>query len=238
MVRPSTEDRDPKRVAPELIRLHGFPISNYYNRIKMALKIKGLEFTEVRAAPTQNEDYLKINPLGVIPTLEIDGLFLAETHPTLEYLDDRFPDTTPLMPKDALDRHRVRQLVNYIDIHLDKPLRMLRDFHNAGKTTSPVLDDLVVKEITQATESINRVARYSPYIAGNEITLADCAAYCTIPWFELLAERHLARNPLSALRGFHEYKTFLDQNPDFAEIHKTADKQIRVLERAKKFASR
>lgn len=221
-----------------MLRLHGFPISNYHNRIKMALKIKGLAFEEVRAAPSKNEDYLKINPLGVIPTLEIDGVFFAETHPTLEYLEEVFPDTTPLLPKNAADRHRVRQLVNYIDIHLDKPLRLLRDFHNAGEETSAVLKDLVEKEIRQATQSINRVARYSPYIAGNEITLADCAAYCTVPWFELLAERHLGKNPLSELKGFQEYKAFLDQNPDFAEIHKTAEKQIRVLERAKKFAGK
>ena len=93
-----------------MLRLHGFPISNYHNRIKMALKIKGLAFEEVRAAPSKNEDYLKINPLGVIPTLEIDGVFFAETHPTLEYLEEAFPDTTPLMPKNAADRHRVRQL--------------------------------------------------------------------------------------------------------------------------------
>lgn len=221
-----------------MIRLHGFPISNYYNRIKMALRLKGLAFEEVRAAPTQSEDYLKINPLGVIPTLEIDGLFLAETHPTLEYLDEQFPDTTPLLPKNALDRHRVRQLVNYIDIHIDKPIRLLRDFHNTGKETSSVLKDLVTRETKHATESINRVARYSPYIAGNEITLADCAAYCTIPWFEQLGERHLGFNPLAGLKGFQEYKTFLDQNPDFSEIHKTAEKQIRVLERAKKFAGK
>ena len=221
-----------------MIRLHGFPISNYYNRIKMALRLKGLAFEEVRAAPTQSEEYLKINPLGVIPTLEIDGLFLAETHPTLEYLDEKFTDTTPLLPKDAEARHRVRQLVNYIDIHIDKPIRLLRDFHNAGKETSQVLKDLVTRETRHATESINRVARYSPYIAGNEITLADCAAYCTIPWFEQLGERHLGFNPLAALKGFQEYKTFLDQNPDFDEIHKTAEKQIRVLERAKKFAGK
>lgn len=221
-----------------MLRLHGFPISNYYNRIKMALKIKGLPFEEVRAAPSQTEDYLAVNPLGVIPTLEIDGVFFAETHPTLEYLDEKFPDSTPLMPKDAAERHRVRQIVNYVDIHIDKPIRLLRDFHNAGKETSAVLKDLVKKEVVQATASLNRVAKYAPYIAGNEITLADCAAYCTVPWFIELGMRHLGENPLAGLTAFAEYKTFLDQNPDFAEIHATAAKQIRVLERAKKFAGK
>lgn len=229
-----------------MIRLHGFPISNYYNRIKMVLKIKGLPFEEVRAAPTRDTEYLKINPLGVIPTLEIDGVFLAETHPTLEYLEEKFPETTPLIPKDPLDRHRVRQIVNYIDIHLDRPIRMMRDFNNkenSGKpegqlTTSPTLKALVLQEAAKAVESLNRTVKFTPYIAGNEITLADAAAYCTIPWFAELALRHMGENPLAEFKGFAEYKAFLDQNPDFAEIHATAAKQIRVLERAKKFAGK
>lgn len=239
-----------------MIRLHGFPISNYYNRIKMVLKIKGLAFEEVRAAPTRDAEYLKINPLGVIPTLEVDGIFLAETHPTLEYLEEKFPDTTPLMPQDPLDRHRVRQIINYIDIHLDRPIRMMRDFNNRANEapgsatkenlvksegpfiTSPTLKALVLQEAAKAVESLNRTARFMPYIAGNEMTLADTAAYCTIPWFGELALRHMDENPLSGLKGFAEYKAFLDQNPDFSEIHATAARQIRVLERAKKFAGK
>jgi glutathione S-transferase len=219
-----------------MLRLHGFPISNYYNRIKMALRLKGLAFEEVRAAPSREADYLKMNPLGVIPTLEIDGVFLAETHPTIEYLDDAYPETTQLMPKNALERHRVRQIVNYIDIHIDKPLRVLRDFHSRRKDTSETLKKLVLDEVEQGIESLNRAAKFSPYIAGNEITAADCAAYCTIPWFAELSLKHIGVNPFSALSGFDEYKAFLDQNPDFASIHAAAAKSIKLLERAKKFA--
>lgn len=224
--------------SPRVLRLHGFPISNYYNRIKMALKLKGLAFEEVRAAPSREAEYLKINPLGVIPTLEIDGRFFGETHPTLEYLDEIYPETTPLMPKDPSDRHRVRQIVNYIDIHVDKPIRILRDFHNRNEGTSDALKKLIIAEVKQGVESLNRTVKFSPYIAGNEITLADCAAYCTVPWFAELGLRHMGVDPLAAFAGFAEYKAFLDQNPDFSEIHASALKSIKLLERAKKFAGK
>ncbi len=221
-----------------MIRLHGYPISNYYNRVKMALRIKGLAFEEVGAAPTRDENYLKINPLGVIPTLEIDGVFLAETHPMLEYLEEKFPDTTRLMPQAPIDRHRVRQIVNYIDIHIDKPIRLLRDIHAMDKTPAPVVEEVVLRELHNAVQSLNAAASFSPYIAGNEISLADCAAYCTLPWFALLADRHLGKNPLTGIHGFQEYREFLDQNPDFAEIHTAAEKNMRLIERARKMASR
>lgn len=221
-----------------MIRLHGYPISNYYNRVKMALRLKGIPFEEVRAAPSTDEAYLKINPLGVIPTLEVDGFFFAETQPVLEYLEEKFTDTVMLLPGAAADRHRVRQLVNYIDIHMDKPIRILRDYHTRDAGTPPALKEIVLRELTQAVQSFNAVARFAPYVAGNEISLADCAAYCTIPWFALLAERHLGENPLAGIRGFAGYRAFMDQNPDFAEIHQTAERQIRVIERAKKFAGK
>ncbi|MBS0618179.1 MAG: glutathione S-transferase family protein [Spirochaetes bacterium] len=221
-----------------MIRLHGFPISNYYNRIQMALRIKGLAYEEVRAAPSRDADYLAINPLGVIPTLEIDGVFLAETHPTLEYLDEVYGETTRLMPQNALERHRVRQIVNYIDIHIDKPLRLLRDFQSKYLVDIEPFKELVRLETVRAIDGLNRIVKFSPYIAGNEISLADCAAYTTLPWFAELALRYLGDNLLAALKGFDEYKNFLDQNPDFLALHTNALKQMRVMERAKRLAAR
>ncbi|MCX7632890.1 MAG: glutathione S-transferase family protein [Turneriella sp.] len=218
-----------------MLRLYGFPISNYYNRIKMALKIKGLPFTEGRAAPSQETDYLQRNPLGVIPTLEIDGLFLAETQPILEYLEERFPETRRLLPQNPVERHRVRQIINYIDVHIDKPIRLLRDAEKLG--TQPALREVVKNEVLRAVSALNAIALFNPYIAGHEITFADCAAYCTLPWFDLLAERHLGERLLGPLQGFMPYRNFLDQNPDFAEIHKTAEKQLAVLERARRMAA-
>ncbi|HRP68376.1 MAG TPA: glutathione S-transferase family protein [Turneriella sp.] len=218
------------------IRLHGFPISNYYNRIKMALQLKGLSFEEVRTSPSKESEYLKINPLGVIPTLEIDGVFFAETHPTIEYLDEAYPDTTPLLPQDAIDRHRVRQIVNYIDMYIDRPLRTLRDFQDKYSGASDALIEMTRTELEKGIESLNRTVRFKPYIAGNEISAADCAAYCTLPWFAYISEQYLGENLLHKIQGFDEYKAFLDQNNDFVAIHTAAAKAIKLLERAKKFA--
>lgn len=221
-----------------MIRLHGYPISNYYNRVKMALRIKGLAFEEVRAAPTRDEAYLKMNPLGVIPTLEIDGVFLAETQPMLEYLEEKYPETTRLMPVDPIDRHKVRQIVNYIDIHIDKPLRVLRDVHTRDNSPNPALEEIVTSELKKAVQSLNAATVFAPYIAGNQISLADCAAYCTIPWFAIVSERHLGKNMISDIAGFQDYREFLDQNPDFSEIHTAAEKNMRLIERARKMAAR
>lgn len=47
-----------------MIKLYGFPISNYYNMVKMTLLEKGMAFEEVMVRPSQEADYLSCSPTG------------------------------------------------------------------------------------------------------------------------------------------------------------------------------
>ncbi|VDM49802.1 unnamed protein product [Toxocara canis] len=57
-----------------------------------------------------NEEFLKINPLGKVPALVIDGNTLYESLAVLEYLEEKYPDKNPLLPKAASDRAKVRAI--------------------------------------------------------------------------------------------------------------------------------
>jgi len=49
-----------------MIKLYGFPISNYYNMVKMALLEKGMEFEEVIVKPSQEDIFLVKSPMGKV----------------------------------------------------------------------------------------------------------------------------------------------------------------------------
>jgi glutathione S-transferase len=61
----------------QMLRLHGAPISNYYNMVKSTLLEKGVEFEEVMAPPSQEPGYLNRSPMGKIPCIETERGFLA-----------------------------------------------------------------------------------------------------------------------------------------------------------------
>jgi glutathione S-transferase len=64
----------------KMLTLYGFDVSNYFNMIKLALSIKGLEYETVTVYPNQSEDYLTKSPMGKVPALETDQGILTETN--------------------------------------------------------------------------------------------------------------------------------------------------------------
>lgn len=62
-------------------------------------------------------EYLKLNPLAVVPTLVHDGVVLVESTVICEYLDDEFPQPS-LRPAESMDRARMRLWTKAVDEHL------------------------------------------------------------------------------------------------------------------------
>lgn len=116
---------------PEYI-LHNYFRSTTSLRVRVALNLKGLAYDYVPYALLDKEhksvDYLKLNPQGLVPALEIkDKAVLTQSMAILEYLDEVHPEP-PLLPRNALGRARVRALAGIIavDIHPINNLRVLK----------------------------------------------------------------------------------------------------------------
>ena len=67
-----------------MIKLCGFPVSNYYNKVKLALLEKGIAFEEEKLFPSKSEGFLARSPMGKVPFVEIDGQRIAESQVLLE----------------------------------------------------------------------------------------------------------------------------------------------------------
>ena len=94
--------------------LYGFWRSLATYRVRVALALKGVTFREVsinlQKGEQLSEDYLRVNPQGVVPALAIDeGSPLFQSMAILEYLEDAYPEP-PLLPDDPRGRARVRGL--------------------------------------------------------------------------------------------------------------------------------
>jgi glutathione S-transferase len=163
-----------------MIRLHGFAVSNYYNKVKLALLEKGVAFEEVHVVPSQDEQLVARSPLGKIPFIERDGLVLVESPVITEWLDDEYPQA-PLMPRGADERARIRELVAILETHLELHSRRLYREAFFGGTVSDEVKKDVARELAKGVRALRARARFAPYVGGEAFTLADCAAVVHLP---------------------------------------------------------
>lgn len=87
-------------------------------KVRMVLAEKTLPWKghhlDLSAGESRRQDYLRLNPNGVVPTLVDDGQVLIESSVICEYLDEKWPHA-PLRPADPLARARMRLWTKQLD---------------------------------------------------------------------------------------------------------------------------
>lgn len=158
-----------------MLKLCGFPLSNYYNKVKIALLEKGVPFEEEDCAVSQDAQMLARSPMGKVPFLDLgNGQTLSESEVIVEYLEDAYPDK-PLLPRDPLARARVRELITYLELHLELVARRLYSEAFFGGKVPDLTKEEVQKDLARGVRGFMQLAKFSPYLAGAEFSAADCA---------------------------------------------------------------
>lgn len=202
-----------------MIRLCGFHISNYHNKVRIALLEKGVAFEEDSGVkPSQKDEYLLKSPMGKVPYLEVDGTRLCESGVILEYLEDAYPDK-PLLPKDPLERARVREIVVFVELHLELVVRRLYGGLFFGGSFSDETKAQVEKDVAKGVRALKAVARFDPYIAGKALSIADCAAFVHLPLVSLATKTAFGRDFLDDLPQVKPYLKMLGERPAFAKVN-------------------
>jgi glutathione S-transferase len=164
------------------ITLCGFPVSNYYNKVKLALLEKGVAFNE-EVVMTKSEDpaVLAASPLAKIPFIRTAQGGLCESQAILEYIEAAHP-LPALLPADPFAAAKVRELCTFIDLHLELVVRDLYPQAFFGGTVSEGTQMRVRKQLEKNIPAFLKLAKFSPMVAGgDQFTMADCAAWVNLP---------------------------------------------------------
>jgi glutathione S-transferase len=98
--------------------LYNAPQSTCSQRVRFVLNAKKLPFAEVKLNLLDGDqlkpEYLKLNPNGVVPTLDHDGAIIIDSTVITEYLDELEPATS-FTPENPVTRARMRALMHFID---------------------------------------------------------------------------------------------------------------------------
>ncbi|MCE2688658.1 MAG: glutathione S-transferase [Rubrivivax sp.] len=214
-----------------MITLCGFPISNYYNKVKLALLEKGVPFQEERVMTgSKDEAVLAASPLGKVPFIRTPQGALCESQVIVDWIEAAYP-TPPLVPADPFAAAKVRELATFIDLHLELVARELYAQAFFGGTVSEGTQARVRKQLERHIPAFKRLASFSPYVAGDSFTLADCSAWVSLPLVGM-ATKTVYGEDLLAAHGvdWKAYVKLVGERPSAQRV--AADRKADTLAKA------
>ena len=142
--------------------LYNAPQSTCSQRVRFTLHEKGLAFSEHKLDLFSGDqlrlEYLKINPNGVVPSLVHDGGVVIDSAVIIEYLNEVFPEPTPLVPQDPVTLGLCSQID--LDAEVKKSAkRVVQQPEAAGTllpaaaTTGPQPDEAALREGFERAEA-------------------------------------------------------------------------------------
>ena len=166
------------------MKLHGYFRSSASYWVRIALNLKGLSADHLphhlRKGEQRDPAYLKINPQGLVPTLQDTGAVITQSLAIMEWLEETHPEP-PLLPKDPLRRAHVRAFAMALacDTHPVQNLKVLARLRQLGLPEEKVTEwaawanreGLSACEILIANEN-------GPFCFGTAPTMADL---CLVP---------------------------------------------------------
>ena len=119
-----------------------------------------------------------------------------------EYIEQAYPHH-PLMPSDPFEAAKVREIISYIELHVELVARELYPLAFFGGKVDEAVQKRVHKQLTKGIAGLTPLLKFSPYVAGDAFTLADCSAIVSLPLASMASkavygEDMLAHLPIKA----------------------------------------
>jgi glutathione S-transferase len=162
-----------------MMKLYGAIASPYVARVLMYAKIKDVELplSEAPGGNIKSPEFLALNPIGKMPTLEVDGTGIGESTIICDYLEDVYPQKSGL-PADPIDRARTRLIARIVDLYIVQHISPL--FRNIKPTNrDAAVIESVGKELIKAYGYAEHAMGSGPFCVGTTPTLGDCALSTT-----------------------------------------------------------
>lgn len=212
-----------------MINLCGVAISNYYNKIKLVLLEKGIEFKEEFVPPSQDESLLKRSPLGKIPFIETESGCLSESQVILEYLEELYPEK-PLYPADVYQKAKCRELTQHIELNIELHARRLYQQAFFGKPVSEDTQAEVRQQVEKGLKGLARLAQFSPFIAGESFTASDCVAWTHFFMVGMATQKIYGQNLVTEIiPEASEYIQLLETRASFQQVVEARNQALAQL---------
>ena len=198
-----------------MLKLCGFAASNYYNKVKFALLEKGVPFEEELAWVGQTDP--ACSPLGKVPYIKTAQGALCESAVIMEYIEQAYPQN-PLLPADPFAAAKVREMVVFLELHLELVARNLYPEAFFGGKISDSAKEKTGAQLEKNVAAFAQLARFAPFVAGDTLSLADCAAVVHLPLVSGATKLVYGRDFLADL-PVRDYLKRMGERPTLAQVN-------------------
>jgi glutathione S-transferase len=163
--------------------------------VRMFMAEKGIEIAKVdvdlRGGENRREPYLKVNPAGQTPALELDdGTVLAEITAICEYLDEIKKDSPSLIGDTPAERASTRMWTRRIDLNIAEPAlngfrfgEGLKMFQSRVRCIPQAADELKATARDKLAW-LDKLVGGKPFIAGNKFSMADVFLFAMLDFMK------------------------------------------------------
>lgn len=179
-------------------------------RARMFMAEKGIDLDSIEmvqldlaAGDNLGDDYRRRNPMGTVPTLELDdGLCLGDSMAISRYFEELHPEP-PLLGRDARDRAVVEMWNRRMELNLLFPVAMafrnITGHFKDRERCSAEYGEISFERATAMFDFMDRHLAEHSHVAGEAFTVADITAVCAVDFARVIklrigdARPHLAR---------------------------------------------
>lgn len=183
--------------------LYHLPLSPFCRKVRLVLAEKRLP-VELRTEKTweRRAEYLAHNPAGTVPTLlEDSGLAVPESSVICEYLEEAYPDATPLLGTTLGQRVESRRLAAWFDGPFAQAVTMLlvqekylKRISGQGHPDAAVLR-LAYGHVKDHLGYVDWLAETRTYLAGQALSVADLAAAAHLSVLDFMGDVDWTKYP-------------------------------------------
>ena len=195
-----------------MLTLCGFPASNYYNKVKLALLEKGVAFEEEPVFPSRDEALLAFSPMGKVPYLR------TASRRAVRIAGHRRVPRRGLSGHAAVSgrsdgRAKCRELIHVIELYLELPARRLYPQAFFGGTVSEETRKQVAPALVRGARAVARADAVRAVRRGDQFTYADCTALVHLPTVSEASKSVLGEDLLADAGPLRDYQARLGQRP-------------------------
>ncbi|MDR0276356.1 MAG: glutathione S-transferase [Paucimonas sp.] len=190
-----------------MLKIWGRKNSSNVRKVLWCAEELGLQYEAVDAGGAfgvvNEPHYRALNPNGLVPMIEDDGLVLWESNTIVRYLGGKHAPGTAWSPQDPVERAKAEKWMDWTTSSLATPFRPL--FWGMLRTPEDQRDWVAINAAHKACAQLLAIADEAlaaqPFLSGKEVGMGDIPLGCFVyAWFEMPIERPQMRH----LRAWYE----------------------------------